>query len=53
MRHHQRVFYLGCEWEYLERVSTGLLLKSLNKNVGDVVVPFKYEKTVTPLKVRR
>ncbi len=35
MRLHQRIMYLSTEWEILEMYDTGVLLKSLNKNISD------------------
>ena len=48
MRLHQRVRFLGTEWEYLETVSSGIILKSLNKNIENRFVATKYLDKVVP-----
>ncbi len=47
MRLHQRVRFQGAEWEYLETVSNGIILKSLNKNIENRLVETKYLDKVT------
>ena len=37
MRQYQRVFYHGAEWTFIEQVEDKYLLRSLNKNINDVL----------------
>ncbi len=37
MRHFQKVYYLGCEWVFMEEVGDKYLLRSVNKNIDDVL----------------
>ena len=44
MRHYERVIYCGCEWIFIEEIDKKYLLKSLNKNINDILVLPQYVK---------
>ena len=42
VRQYQRVYFCGAEWSYIETVRGEYLLRSLNRNVSDVMASPKY-----------
>ena len=37
MRHFQKVYFGGCEWIFIQEVGDKYLLRSVNKNINDVL----------------
>lgn len=46
MKKYQSVFYRGAEWVYIETRNKKYLLRSMNKNINDVIADPKRVKTL-------
>ena len=47
IRLNQKVNFLSCEWFYDGKSSKGIKLKSVNKNINSIIVPFNNGKYIT------
>ena len=44
MRHNEKVIYCSTEWFFIKEIDKKYLLRSINKNIDDVLVEPQYVK---------
>ena len=44
MKHFEKVIYCSSEWFFIEEIDNKYLLKSINKNINDVLAKPQYVK---------